>query len=400
MFPVACRPHGQGRDLAGEIDAWQAKTDLVHAAGYDPSTWLSSTQMAGGNTYACCVGAINQDGYIYRIKLNVAAATHSGWKFKIFRPTGPIYTALTFVSDTEIIVESTGEVTIDFASPIAVQIGDIPAIYVPTDDAIYSADHGYTQKSRVYAGDRIANTDFTTVCGAAEDIEFELFTHPPYLCVVGDSLMGVGNDGTRAGVYNWATPTWITQTQSFFVPGWDRTAQPVHWAQCLYPNMRYQNWSQGGSKLAAVASTQMPVVCALLPAVIIVGSATNDVSNGSTWATMQAGLDSIKAQADAIGARLLVCQVPPSTGFDDTKAVRARGTGSYGYNGNLDAWASANGVTVIRHRATVEGVGSLLGQVRESTNWDDDIITAIANDSAHLKPNGPQLYGERMAQYL
>jgi lysophospholipase L1-like esterase len=366
------------RSLTGEIGAWQSLADRINVGGRAQADWLASTTTTGidatGRTYIAPGLAIRQDGYIRGVTVNVGGfGAGQVWKFKVYRYNSGT-SNFDFVAEQAFTPAATGAVTVALAAPIAVQMGDVVGMFLPTVNArLRFSTPNSTIKTKVTSGDIGAGGDAFVTDSLSSQMDVDVLSNLPYLCVTGDSIPE-GHNGAanwHGAMHNVA----LTAT----LPGGEPTSEIANQLRGLIGDgtvLQYQNFSLGSQIMSWVNTTGMPECVERKPKAIIVHCGINDVSLGTAWADVETALNGIKAQLLA-GQILMIDEVLPWTAGSDAQAAAIRTL-----NAALAVWCAANGARLILcHDA--------MGQVRVSTGEIDDLLTAYnQGDGVHLSADG------------
>lgn len=338
---------------------WWAFTssDNVAYGGLALSLHQNNTSLNGGvagRTFISTVitERIRQDGRLRQVRLLVAQAG-AGWKIKVFRPSGATFA---FVAESSTFAGVAGSQTV--AVDLACQAGDLLAVFVPAGSAIAGRSGAGT--CAWANGDIVTSNAFTDgtaifyLCATAEGM-------PPAIVGTGDSI--------AEGHPNYHS--WLHSG-----PAGDRNNEIWRQIQLLGDSdFHYQNHGLGSSTFSFVNVTAMPNIAAVKPKAIVVQSGVNDVSQGRTWAQIEADLNGIKAQLPA-GARLFINEIMPSTFFSDVLAATVRTR-----NSELAVWCAANNATLVASH-------DAMGVVRTSTGQIDNLVPAYGVDGLHLSTAG------------
>jgi hypothetical protein len=278
------------KSLEQRINNWQnSQSSLIHAAGYEQALWENFSVVNGEYTWILTAKAFRQHGYVKQIVLrrqDVDAGT--GYKFKTFRWNGAT-SKYDMISEQAIVVSAgTGVKTINL-TPVLVQPGDVPGIYIPNVTTSVGSDTN-TTAIRYAAGDITTPNAFTST--ASRTLQIELLMLPPYLAVTGDSIPEGHNTVTpnHGGLHSDSG----TNVIPWYVPTSEIAAQ-IRSSIGGGDVMMYQNLARGSQTYAWVASTGAVQSVAVKPNTIYVLAGVNDINTGRTWANIEGNLDSIKA---------------------------------------------------------------------------------------------------------
>jgi hypothetical protein len=360
------------------IRAWQnAQADLVHCAGYEQALWSDYSALGLNNTAIFTGKAFRQAGMVKRVKLRANNQTATPWKFKVFRYNG---TSFDLLSDQVLAVPIEGTLnnyTLDLATPVTVQIGDVPGLYIP-NNGFLGTDTNQTP-IRYTAGDVTGTDAFATT--TSRTCQIELFMAPPFLAVTGDSIPEGHNAGNsnHGGLHDGAGTVVIP----WAVPASEIMAQL---RERLRGVLAYQNLALGSQTFAWVASTGIGKCHAVKAHTVLVHCGVNDVSAGRSWAQVEADLNTIRAALTT--ERLLVDEILPWTAGTDLQAATVRT-----WNASLLTWCAGNGATLVRCHDE-------MGKVRVSTGELDDLKTAYNQDGVHLSAVGVDALAGIWKRYL
>jgi hypothetical protein len=377
---------GSEATLAQQIAAWQnAHSDLVPIAGRTPPYSANQTlpSNAATRTILDPAYAFRQDGFLYRVVFS-GIQVGGTYKIKVFRYNG---TAYVMTGETPAFTPDNAAYTLDLATPLAVAPGDIPGLHMAAVGSSIKAD--VLTKALLT---RYVNSDVTTSDAFGNTIawymDWELFTHNPYLAVTGDSIAEGHNNGGSTSASSWHSRfSDVSIVGVGSAPGGLATSEIANQLRGLVSGLQYQNQSLGGQGFDWCRTTGVPACVVLKPHTILIHSGFNDVFNAVAWADVESDLNAIKALLVA-GEQLLIDEILPSNNLDDVQAATVRT-----YNGNLATWCAANGATLIVCHDE-------MGQVRVSTGQMDDYIAAYTSDGTHLSTAGVDKMAEIIKRYL
>lgn len=351
---------------------------LTHSAGLPVASFAANSNVAGGTSGGTgrtfLMADIFTDRFRFRgtlsqvkASINAIGTTHKTIKFKVFRKNGSNFD---FVGQSEVItLASTGTVTFDLATPITGCLeGDFLGIWVDGDASTPSAINVKTASAAVgmrwLAGDISTTNAFTTNTIANFDMDIDGLVLEPDFVYGGDSIMA----GHNQGVWD----TWVEATG----PAGSIGAQIPYQ---IYGSQRiphiYSNCAHGSYKWADVVSASLTLMTALNASAWIIHCGVNDVSAGTTWASVKSSMDSVKAALPA-GVMLYIDEILPWTAGSDANAVTIRT-----WNPLYSQWCADNGAVLIPcHDA--------MGQIRVSTGFLDDLSTSYNLDGIHLSTAG------------
>jgi lysophospholipase L1-like esterase len=354
----------------------------VHCGGVAEATWgLAGSAVngaAGGRTFIAPEFAIQQDGYVRQIKVYVSAISTpaDAWAFRIFRWNAGT-SLYDFIAGEDFTPTATGHWTHTLAVPIAVQMGDIPGLYLPAAaPGFYVRDHGRTLTCRYTAGNIIAANAFASTI--ATDPELDCLSNRPFLAGTGDSIMAGhnGGNGTSAAWYSTEEDPNIAGVLT--VPGGTPTSEIPNQIRAKIGDgtvLQYQNFGKGSMTFAWVASNGIVDAVASGARAIVIVCGVNDVTAGTTWEDMEIALNTIKAAVPA-STMLLISEILPYTNGSDVQCARLNDR-----NASMTIWCAANGVRLIKSH-------DAMGQLRISTGLLDDLKTEYDEDGVHLTTAG------------
>jgi hypothetical protein len=356
-------------NLASAISIWNADTGTRSLYG-GMALGAGSSALGGGGTGRTFVldskkHRIRQDGLIRSVKMSLLA-TYTGdktnsLKVSVLRESGSGYT---LVSQSGLLspTNTTSTQTLNLATPIACQKGDVVAIWVkgfsPELNIRGAALTG--AKVRYQDGEALPGT-WTDVNDFGMDVVFE--GQSPFIISTGDSIL--------AG-FNTATP-WYTHYDALGISG-TPASDPMDAVEDAVSGLSYQNFCQGNTTWAD-AVAKVAAINSVGSKAVVAAYGVNDIATGRSWVDVEADMNAFKAGLSA-GKKLFVCEILPWTAGDDAKAATTRL-----FNANYAAWCAANDATLIRtHDA--------MGQVRVSTGELDDLKTSYNYDGVHLTSPG------------
>jgi len=385
--------------LQAAITAYQGTSDRVHCAGVKEASWAATSNVDGvdgsGRTYICPTNGILQDGYIRKIAVNVHARDGTAWKFKVFRWN---YTTTTYdyVGGEAFTPAATGSQEHTLSSPIAVQPGDIPALFIPdASNAVKVSDpDSRSIVMRVATGDISASNAFGTQHGDSNQLELDCLTNRPYLCVVGDSIIAGHGENKW---YTWHD-NMVENVSYMTSPGGSAlglVCRPTYYLRAKVGDgtvLECQNHAKGSIGADWSRTDGVPAALAAEPAVLILAVGINDLmALGSSWSDVDTDLDGIKTLVDAAdpSPSLYVCDIKPASSASDAQAATIRE-----WNANLRAWCLANSATFIE-------VHDTLAELRATTNALDDILWAYNSaDNIHMSAAGQERLADLIYQAL
>lgn len=373
--------------LVKRIQHWQA-TDLVTVGGYAQASWVGNGSVAADYTVICPGWAVTQDTTIRQIAVNVLARDGAAWKLKLFRYNSGI-TKFDFVSETTFTPAATGAQVINLDTPLAAQPGDVLGIYCPASNQIKSDNTTVrSQKFKYAAGDITTSTLFTPA--SYSELDLEARGYKPYLAISGDSIPEGSGNGSATTHWYALYDTLPATVKS--LPGGTPTSEVANQLRALIGDgtmLQYQDCAKGSTQYSWVAATGIVAAVAAKPHTVIVLAGTNDINSAIDWSVVSGNLDTIKAACSAANVRrLMICEILPRTNFDDTKAATVRT-----WNASIATWCAANqAILIVAHDE--------MGQLRVSTGYNDDLLTAYNLDDIHLKPAGVNALAAIWARYL
>ena len=345
--------------LTDAIAAWNTSQSAVRVSyGGNERVWPHAGGVSGvaGTGRTFLAGTVNQGirqhGYIRAISYE-CSVTGTPWKFKLLRPSG---TAYSVVAETETFSPSSGVQTFIPVQPLGPCLpGDRIGLFISGSlGTIYATGSGLTY----YLPGDLSSIDTESASAVSFDMNIQCFGTPPLLIGAGDSIMEGHNSAS--------------QWHSFLHtgPAGNPAAEILHGMRDLVPSLEYQNYGQGSTTWANVA-TRAPAIAAQKPRAVIVHCGINDVVAPRTWAAISADMDTFLAGLPA-GTALFIKQVLPRSDGSDGNAAAIRAL-----NANYETWCEANGAYLVRtHDA--------MGQIRSSTGLLDDLISAYNYDNTHL----------------
>ena len=295
----------------------------------------------------------------------------AAWKFKVFRyNTGT--TLYDMVSESALVIPNGIEqaYTVDLVTPLAVQMGDVPGVFIPASNKIVTEVTAPPINFRYEAGDITTSHAFSQA--AARSLELDLFGYSPFLVVTGDSVPEGHNGAT-----SWHGPLHAVNPGTGSLPGGTVTSEIANQIRGLIGDgklLEYQNLSLGSQTFAWVAATGIIAAHAALPNKIFILCGVNDVSTARIWADVETDLNTIKTTLTT--DKLYISEILPWTAGSDAQAATIRT-----WNAALAAWCAANSATlIVCHDA--------MGQIRVSTGEIDDLLAAYDQDGVHLSTAG------------
>ena len=360
--------------LQAAINAWQADTTLVIGGGIEQADWTQTATLGDGKTILLATWAMRQDTTIRQIKVNVASQDDSAWAFRVWRWN--VGTSLyDLVGGEAFTPDATGVYTHTLETPIAVQMGDIPSLYIPASNTAQAGNARTTAGNALSAaGDITTSNAFATA--EATNPNLAVLNYRPFLAITGDSIAEGHNDSTvwHGILHDVAGPR---------LPGPLYTSLASEIGARIRAKvgngtvLAYQNYGLGSRGYEWVSTTGIIKALAVQPAAIVIVCGVNDLASfGSTWAQISGWLDTIKAAAGS--TKLVICEIFPYSAGDDTKAATRRT-----WNANLATWCAANGAYL------VSGLDASMGMLRESTGYYDAMFTYYNHtDNTHLKMAG------------
>lgn len=372
--------------IASRVNSWQRKqTDLIHGGGLPTAQWAFDSGWNLDVTFIDPGFAFRQDGIVYRVDVQVGAVSSDAtWKFKIFRLSSG--TTYNFVSEQNILIPAgvARKVQITLDPPLAVQMGDVPGLYVYTDPAlttvINTAMADWDPHTLYVAGDITAQANFTS--NNTAHIDMDCFMYPPYLAFTGDSIAEGHNGDT-----NWHSGLHDSDG-TVPIPGGEPTSEIANQIRAKIGNgeiLKYQNLALGSQGFDWVRSAGVVACVAVKPHSILIHCGIVDILNDVSWEDVLVDLDAIRA---ATTKRLLLTEILPCTNADDTQAATVRT-----WNASLATWCASNNATlIVCHDA--------FGQVRVSTGELDDLLAAYSQDGTHLTTAGVDMLADIIVRNL
>jgi lysophospholipase L1-like esterase len=198
----------------------------------------------------------------------------------------------------------------------------------------------------------------------------EALFSPPLAVCVGDSIIE-GHNGPEL----WHS--WRHQG-----PAGNPLGEPMRRVSSKL-GLYFQNFGLGSSTWAGnlVVAAE---IAALSPKLLVIHSGVNDISQGRSWAQVEADMNAL---IDAMpgGVRVFVNEILPWSNVSDAQAATVRE-----WNQRYRQWCEANSATLIEcHDA--------LGQVRPSTGLLDDLKAEYNHDGVHLTYAGVAALGDIIA---
>jgi lysophospholipase L1-like esterase len=374
------------------IQAWQnAQSTLVHVAGYEYTKWADYSSFGAGYTVMMPQYAFRQDGDVRQFKVNFHSTSNpiGACKFKVFRwnATNSVYDLVAEQAFTPPSAGSDIDVTVTIDPPIAVQMGDIPAVYNGTNCILKTDTKTTTVLSRYLNADVTTSDAFATTTNRA--YQFECLTYAPFLAVTGDSIPE-GHNGTAS----WHGGLHTNPAGVAILPSGEPTSEMADQLRGSIGDgmiLQYQNLSLGSQTFAWVASNGIVECLVVKPHTVLIHCGVNDVAGGRTWEQVEADLNTILTAVNAANPkpRVLIDEIFPWTAGSDANAAILRT-----FNANLATFASANGWTLVRcHDA--------MAQTRVSTGELDDYKTGYgAADNVHLSATGVLAWRDILKTYL
>jgi lysophospholipase L1-like esterase len=377
------------RSLVGEINAWQAGADRIHAAGIDASTFVDNAKLTNGGALGRCAIStipaswIRQDGYIRQVKFQIRTPNAGIMKFKVFRPVDTNNYA--FVSESEQLAFplSTDIQTYTLAQPMACQVGDVLGVWWKDTAALEVALALKTKAAtansvRYVDSDPTSGTTTFSTTVSNYELLLQYLANPPYLVATGDSIAEGHN--VTVGFHSFYHEG-IAGPQAHEI--WNQLRGIIGDGSLL----QYQNHAMSGQTFAWVASTGIVSAVATKAKAVVIHCGSNDVLTGRAWAAVEADLNTIKA-ALLPTQKLYLDEILPRTASNDALAAAART-----FNANLATWCAANGARLIVCHDE-------MGQVRVSTGEKDDLLTAYDEDGTHLTQAGVDMMAALVRRYL
>jgi hypothetical protein len=325
--------------------------------------------------------AMRQDGYVRRVTIYVAvvgSAPTANLKFKVLRKNGTSYDLM--AQSEYLTAYTTGANVFELATPMLVEPGDFIGLWIKGGAAGVCT----TLKAFATPGSLLRYTGIDAAGGETyiDVSDLQLLTAyegmKPFLVCHGESIIEGHNGATN----------WHSFAHSPFGPAGDPAAEPLNQVRALISGLDYQNNAIGGSLWSSVVARAGVTATYFPPRAALVACGVNDVLAGTSWASVEASMNAMKA-ALAAGTKIFICEMLPYPGTDAQAATIRT------WNANYAAWCLANGATLIP-------CWDAMGQVRGSTGFKDDLITAYHYaGSGHLTvPAGVNAYAALIAAGL
>lgn len=385
-FPVAITeeylilPLYPGKPLQFAINEWQSIHYGAHGAGLPYSEWTNATGVSGGatspgRTLIFPARSFRQAGTVHKVNLNVRTYYSSDWKFKVFRWDGSEYD---YVGESAFnsFAASTGDHYLELSSPITVQVGDIPGLYMPysagTKNELNAKLDAATLPMRYTTGDITSSDSFSSTVGALPSLE-ALMTTPPFIAIIGDSKAEGHNNGGSGSADSYHTE-FHNSTVVNTLPGGVQSSEILYELAQLVSALKYQNVGVGSITFAELASTYAAIALAQLPQILLIECGVNDVAASRAWSAVEDDLDTIYSLFLVSGCQLiLIDEILPWTNGDATQAATIRT-----WNSNLATWATGkSGVAIVESHDPMKDP--------ENT---DNMLPAYDFDGIHLTTAG------------
>jgi hypothetical protein len=373
-----------GYDIATRMALWAAEkaTTRVFYGGLNATRTasLSGGTTTSGRTFfnTDLTRNIRQDGLIRTFKVfvdDLGVAPASSLRVIVGRKNGASYDV---VGKSEYLTPvGAGLQTFELATPIACQPGDYLGLWVKghASEGILigcitvSGSVDYIATESTNSSDVYVNSPGATGCWYGEGT-------PPFLVLAGESILA-GHNGASI---------WETLYENG--PAGNLNAEPAHIIRTNYlAALEYQNFCEGGTTwddhVAKVAD-----IAAVGAKGVLVAGGVNDVAQGRSWATIESEMNAFKAGMP-IGTKLFIAEMLPYTPGTNLEVATIRT-----FNANYASWCAANDATLIP-------VWAAMGQLRVSTGFNDDMISAYHYSGGHLTdPAGVAAYAVLLANVL
>lgn len=381
---------GSRVSIEAAIKEWKASTINSRKFWAGTNTQLGAGSISGGalaagRTFisATPAHASRQDGLIRTILVNMLSAgldanRTESIRFKVFRPNGASYD---FIDQTELLTpRMAGFNTFELATPLLVRPGDHIGVWIKG-----AADALTNSKAEIECAQdgglvRYVEGDLTSAPGAMTDIAnlsmlIECRGTRPFLACLGEGTMEGHN-----GALNW---------HSFYHdgPAGNPLSEPLNMVRELIPELEYQNYAQTSTKWADHLAKLDALERNAAPRAVIIGAGGNDISSGTTWASVLASMDAIKAKLP-VGTKLFLTEILPIPSFSDAQSATIRD-----WNSRFAAWCAKNDAELILcHDA--------MGKIRATTGQLDDLADGYEYAGASLTYEGVAAYAELIAAGL
>jgi lysophospholipase L1-like esterase len=366
-----------------DITTYQGDTTNVFAAGLPAASWVNNAILnVGGATkhiYVIDLASskrIRQTGYIYGGRVLIDSYLSGNLvSFIVLRKDGTTYD---LVGESEdFAVTGKGTLTASFTSPIACIEGDYFGVVFKQGAAATQSPKG-TVKTLTGGSIGYKQVDIEAADNAPTVLEnytlnAEAFTHRPYICGTGDSIMA-------------GHTSWYTFYEATF--GGTITHNPLYQVTQLNSNVLHQNHAMGATTFAWALATGVVSALAVDPKYLIIHSGINDIAQAREWSAVLSDLNAIKVLCDAAGTVLILDEILPWTAGSDAQAVTIRT-----WNANLASWCTSNSVHLIEMHDS-------FGKIRVSTGELDDLADAYNSDGVHVTLAGKQLMADFWVDYL
>lgn len=368
-------------DNSTTIDAWQTTGGVVHVGGLKEAEFVLNSTFGNG-TLISRVSCFVQNCSVSQIKLSVNTISGGTWVFKVFR-WNENTSLFDLVGERNFIPTGTGTQTITLSTPIDVQIGDCPGLYLPSGELIATTlSSGWIIGSRYANGLNITDS-FSFSSTTVREINLDCFGNRPYLSVTGDSITMGGNNGTDF----WSSIWWKTDGYPTTIPGGEPRSEIVHQIYEKMTFMQYQNQAKGSQGWSWGLSTGVPACIESGSKIIYIAFGINDIAAGRTWANVLADMDAIRVLVP-IDTSLFIQEIIPSNNMTNGQSSTCRT-----WNANYLTWCLANNATLVRCH---DG----MGKIRTATSQLDDMPYEYTTDGTHLTLAGVQKMSELIYPYL
>lgn len=373
--------------LAPAIVRWNGEQSASRVRYAGTGLTSSDSQVSGGNVAAgrtAVSGAVGesarQDGFIRTAKISVNAvgsAPSNNIRLKVLRPNGASYDVI--ASSEYLTATTTGMNTFNLATPLPVEPGDQIGIWLKGGGAgVCTLLNSMTTTSvyRYIGAEAVGGETYTDIANISVLTDFQGIK--PFIDVFGESIIEGHNGATM----------WHSYAHTGFGPAGLPAAEPFNQVRALVPTLAYQNYALGGSLWSDYIAKATLAAANALPRAVAVAGGVNDIVAGTLWATVEGQMNAFKA-AFAAGTKIFIAEILPYTPGTDAQAATIRT-----WNSNYAAWCIANGATLIP-------CWNAMGQVRPSTGFKDDLITAYHYSGGHLTvPAGVNAYAALLSAGL